>query len=629
MLRSRPKPSDLGTMQRPRVWPAALVFSAAALLSLAISGIATWLLLGQAASVPLAPAVQAAMTPATLYLLLGAAMLSWATVASVFWFVVRQLQGQVALLVESRQRNRAIVDNMVDGAIHIDGNGRLVALNRAAEQMFEYKSRSLRGKPLSMLLARGDHPEINRLLSEGSRHPADKCLVSNAYEVSGKRESGEEFPLYLAISEVKTGGYPVFTAIARDLTETRRQMAELAEARDQAMAADMAKSQFLAVMSHEIRTPMNGILGMLDLLLHTSLTNEQQECAQTARSSADALHAILSDILDLSKIEARKVVLDHEPFDLVAVLEGAKNVVAAQARIRELDLRLELDPELPRYRVGDSTRLRQVVLNLLGNAIKFTHVGGVCLRLAPGRDTSNPTGVAIEVEDTGIGITPVQQKRLFQAFSQAEGSTSREYGGTGLGLFISREFVALMGGTMSVHSEPGEGSTFRVELDLPMARAEEVPPDRTQGFPASETAGTSRTDAKALPQLRLLVVDDNRINLRVTERILSRMGYQCAVCASGSEAIAHVAAKPVDVVFMDCQMPEIDGYEATRRVRARTDEIVQPWIVALTANALEGDRERCLAAGMDDYISKPVKRERLEAVMARAAEGVRKRKFGE
>jgi len=248
---------------------------------------------------------------------------------------------------------------------------------------------------------------------------------------------------------------------------------------------------------------------------------------------------------------------------------------------------------------------------------------------APSISSKAPKGVAIEVEDTGIGITPVQQKRLFQAFSQAEGSTSREYGGTGLGLFISREFVALMGGTMSVHSEPGEGSTFRVELDLPMARAEEVPPDRTQGLPTLEAAEMSRADAKALPQLRLLVVDDNRINLRVTERILSRMGYECAVCGSGSEAIAHLAAKPVDVVFMDCQMPEIDGYEATRRVRARTDEIVQPWIVALTANALEGDRERCLAAGMDDYISKPVKRERLEAVMARAAEGVRKRKFGE
>jgi len=502
MPRPNPKSLDLDTMPRPRVRLAALVFFAMALLGLTISGIASWLLLGQAASASMAPSVQAAMTPTTVYLLLGATTLSWVTAGSFAWLAIRQLQDQITLLAESRQRNRAIVDNMVDGAIHIDGNGRMVALNRAAEQMFEYESRSLRGEAFSMLLARGDHKGIDRLLREGSRYSADKRLVSNAYEVSGKRKSGEEFPLYLAISEVKTGGYRVFTAIARDLTETHRRMAELAEARDQAMAADMAKSQFLAVMSHEIRTPMNGILGMLDLLRDGSLTQQQKGFLDTAEESSNTLLAIINDILDLSKIEAGKLDLQAIDFDLRTNVEEVTALVASNAVNKEIEIASSVERNVPEQVRGDPYRIRQILLNLLGNAVKFTQQGEVLVHVSARSDEHDKLLIRIEVRDTGIGIDPEIAKKLFHPFTQADASTTRRFGGTGLGLVISKRLVNLMGGEIGVDSKPNQGSTFWFTLSL--AKAE----NPIQRF------------NRDLRGVKMLIVDDNATNRLILENDL-------------------------------------------------------------------------------------------------------------
>jgi PAS domain S-box-containing protein len=598
--------------------PAAWVFSAAALLGCGISGFASWLLM------PTATTLQAEVTPTTVYLLFAAMTLLWVTAASVAWLVIRRLQDQVELLAESRERNRAIVDNMVDGAIHIDGNGRLVALNRAAEQMFGYQSQGLRGKALATLLAPGDHSDIDHLLSEGSRHPADKRVVSNAFEVTGKRNNGEAFPLYLAISEVKTGGYPVFTAIARDLTETRRRIAELAEARDQAMAADKAKSQFLAVMSHEIRTPMNGILGMLDLLRDGSLSQRQQEFLDTAEQSSNMLLSIINDILDLSKIEAGKLELQAIDFDLRTHVEEVTALVASDAVNKAIEIASFVEPDVPEQVRGDPYRVRQILLNLMGNAVKFTQQGEVLAHVSAQSDDHGLL-IHVKIRDTGIGIDPQVATRLFQPFTQADTTTTRRFGGTGLGLVISKRLVNLMGGEIGVASKPNQGSTFWFTLRLAEAGRPIQQHDRDlRGVSMTQPTARSPTTRREGPQPRfrakLLVAEDNAVNQKVVLMMLRRYGIEAQVAANGKLAVeAVMREQDYDLLFMDVQMPVMGGNEATRRIRALEREMhrIPLPIIAMTASASDKDRDACIKAGMDDFIAKPIQKRQLETALAR------------
>ncbi len=678
--------------------------------------------------------------------LFGAVVLGLAWALSLRQRVQRQtdlIRGQLAKEANLEARNRSIVENASDFIFTTDIDGRFTAFNPAGERITGYRREEAMRMNLRDLIASAE----DAVLAHASLRPEDNGGAT--FQTRLRTRDGRE--VWVEISSrciAENGRVTGVLGIVRDISERKLFEDRLEKARDAAEASARAKSAFLATMSHEIRTPMNGVIGVANLLLDTSLTDEQRDFAETIRSSADSLLTILNDILDFSKIEAGKLAFETVHFDLTDTVEGALDLLAARAAAKHLELVSDISATLPQRLVGDPGRVRQVLLNLLGNAVKFTDHGEIVVAVREQERSADQVLLRFEVRDTGIGLTPDERERLFQPFSQADTSTTRRFGGTGLGLAICRQLTEMMGGTIGVESEKGRGSTFWFTIRLPytaepsrpsglperlrkvnvlvvdhhdvstrvlcahlseagvshtrcsdapsalaMAAAHpaetplvvllnatsveidagnwglalaaqdgRTPPptlllcpvdrhfsreqltaagyhdvlpkpvhrrdllqaiDRLAGGAGTATPFAPTSPARVVTALaregaaRALIVEDNAVNQRVARVVLERMGFRVELASNGFEALEAIERTDYDFVLMDCQMPEMDGYEATRRIRQGRHRSLR--IVAMTANAMEGDRDRCLAAGMDDYVSKPMRVEELRGALERCA----------
>jgi polar amino acid transport system substrate-binding protein len=644
-------------------------------------------------------------------------------------------------LRESELKFRSVVRSAKDAIILADSRGKIISWNKSAQAIFGYDEKDVLGKPLVKLMPKryrkAHKVGFGRYLATGKSE-----VIGKTTELFGLRENGHEFPLELSLASWKTEKGSFYCGIIRDISERKRTEKELQKAKVAAEDGNRAKSEFLANMSHEIRTPMNAIIGMTELALDTELTPEQRGYLNVVQSSSDGLLSLINDILDFSKIEAGQLEFEEVSFDLQDLIEGVAEILSVRAHEKDLELMCFVEPGLPKFVVGDPTRLRQILINLVGNAIKFTHKGEISIKVKPSKNSwrkqreEKKIGLHFEVCDTGIGISRENQDNIFAKFSQADSSTTRQFGGTGLGLCISKSLIEMMGGKIGVESEVGRGSTFHFMLNLPIGEGDShefaYPNFREISVLVVDDNGTNRfilrktlsawglqvTEARGghealtllkeaaaefdllildyqMPELdgvevvrairknlrmlktkiimlssweglncklkdelniaatitkpvkqsklfdvlmkvlrvnkametihkpktsaeipgnqvhqRILLVEDNVDNQNLAKTILKKAGYLVDVAKNGKMAVEAAEKFRYDLILMDIQMPVMDGFEATQQIRSRErkqNEDRVP-IIALTAHAIKGYREKCLKHGMDDHISKPIKK---------------------
>ncbi len=520
--------------------------------------------------------------------------------------VARQISQRNFTEVEAEQRHHALMDQLGECYVESDLRGKITFVNKAYCNTYGVSREDRKGSDYKMMFA----PELASLFRDAYSkvyRTGETVKLDYSMTLHNGRHVFNEQSISLR-RDVQ--GNPVgFMVLIRDCFERKQNELELVKARQAAETASKAKGEFLANMSHEIRTPLNGVIGMLELARETNLTSTQREFLEMAHSAANSLLTVINDILDFSKIEAGKLELEQTEFDLSEAVAQAVGITSLIALKKGLSLSSEIAPDVPRFLLGDPIRLKQVLLNLIGNAVKFTHHGQIKVRVRMEGMQDGKALLKFSVTDSGIGIPPEKQKVIFGAFSQADASTTRKFGGTGLGLAICSRVAQFMGGTVWVESETGKGSTFHFTAALETANGPS--PKLTEAVVANHVPERSR-------KLKILLAEDNLINQKLAVCLLEKLGHEVAVAETGLEVLAKLEEHAFDLVFMDVQMPEMDGFTTTAAVRVQEEGAnARIPIIAMTAHAMKGDRERCLEAGMDDYVSKPIHSDAINAAIKR------------
>ncbi len=504
-------------------------------------------------------------------------------------------QGQIV-------NNELILHSIAEGICVVETSGKITYLNSSAAKMFGSEISDLVGRNYEEILFRRDDETEN--LTCPIRFALSEGEISHVNTETFFRRTGASFLVeYICVPLVENEQIVGAVITFQDITERREIETAIAQARDSALETANTKAAFLANMSHEIRTPLNGIIGTANLLLDSDLNQEQHHYASMLKTSADSLLEIVNDILDFSKIEAGKRELEAIDFDLRQVVENAVNFFAILARKKDLQISFEIAENVPTKLHGDSNQLRQILNNLISNAAKFTETGEIAVQISNQEENQTQVLLHFAVSDTGIGIDEAAQKKLFQPFMQADVSTTRKFGGTGLGLAICKQIVGLMQGEIGVESEPNKGSRFWFTATFQVQSSK----FKVQS-PNFSDLHEDRKPKTENQLLNILIAEDNPINREITQKMLEYIGFESEIAENGLEAVKAATEKNYDLILMDCQMPEMDGCSAAIRIRQHEH---RPKIIALTANAAKGERERCLDAGMDDYLCKPITKENL------------------
>ncbi|WP_410514934.1 ATP-binding protein [Paenibacillus sp. BR2-3] len=512
-------------------------------------------------------------------------------------------------LRDLEQRYRAMTDHALDAVIVMNSMGMVTEWNKRAEIEFGWLEEEAVGQNLGDLIIPVEYREHHKKGLARFVHTGEGRILNKRMELSALHRYGHAFPIELTVTPIRWGKSFIFNAFVRNITERKTNEQELILAKEIAEAGTKAKSEFLATISHEIRTPLNGIIGMTHLLKDTELNPEQEEYVDYLIKSEDALISVINDVLDYSKIESGNVELNVEPFELKACILETFDLLSTMNQEKQLKMSYSIDSDIPSVLVGDLGRLRQVMINLVGNAVKFTEQGGIHIEarlLEQERDEF--TTIKISVQDTGIGIPKELAVKLFEPFSQLDSSNTRKYGGTGLGLAISKKLVQLMGGDIWLEESDRRGACFSFTVALK---------GDSSGDQIEKSRSGENNKKAQTAEVRLLIAEDNIVNQKVLLKMLNNLGFTADIANTGVEVLECVQRKDYDLVLMDIQMPEMDGIEATKRIRQLIPPYKRPKVIAVTANAFQSDKEKYLTAGLDDYISKPVRLEQLKSVLSR------------
>ncbi len=523
----------------------------------------------------------------------------------------------------SADQLRLLTEAAPIGIFQTDEHNRYVYTNPRWAEITGITSAEATGQPWDVIIDTEQRVEMEVGVTERS---IDEQEFSHRLEIHNPGEATKIVHVTSRSIRDSTDTVIGWVGTVAEITAVAEAEAAMSQARDEATEASRLKSDFLANMSHEIRTPMNGVIGMTDLLLETDLDEKQRDYAVTVRNSGEALLTVINDILDFSKIETGKMEIQDIAFSPLTIVHDVVDLLKLSAQTKGLELKAVVAESVPALVRGDPGRIRQVLTNLIGNAVKFTQAGGIEVRVNAIHDTASEIVVRFEVVDTGVGIAPDKLAIIFEPFAQADTSTSRKYGGTGLGLAISGQLAALMGGNVGVDSRQDEGSTFWFTV--------RVHPGADDGVPLGDTPAAPRYDPAAPPPSpaaprrsgepsrgRLLLAEDNLINQKVAVAMLTNAGYQVETVLTGQEAVTAASAQTYDAILMDCQMPELNGYEATLAIRAAEGGSRHTPIITLTAGARTEDKQRCIDATMDHYLSKPVSKDALLDVVRQAMRG--------